>query len=58
MSGVQSQALDSIKEKLNDAEMFLQHEKQSRARFEVDHIFRTEIPAFPGWNHLAACVDI
>ncbi|KAK2188634.1 hypothetical protein NP493_126g02011 [Ridgeia piscesae] len=36
VSGVQSQALDSIKEKLNDAEMFLQHEKQSRARFEQE----------------------
>ena len=45
MSGVQSHALDSMKEKLNDAELALQHEKQGRARFEVCERFashRTE----------------
>ena len=35
MSGVQSQALDSIKDKLNDSELALQHEKHARARLEV-----------------------
>ena len=35
VSGVQSQALDSIKDKLNDAELALQHEKHARARLEV-----------------------
>ena len=34
VSGVQSQALDSIKDKLNDAELALQHEKHARAQNE------------------------
>ncbi|KAI0219039.1 Golgin subfamily A member 5 [Lamellibrachia satsuma] len=36
VSGVQSHALDSMKEKLNDAELALQHEKQGHARFEQE----------------------